>query len=166
MNADELLFALSVVEEDHQLVLDKIQGLKEAVSYAVDPVAADPLLVLGQLWGAHRYFGSHFESHLEQEEEGLFPLLERQPGGAEVVARLRQEHAVIRRRREAFGNCLHVAAELGDGIPPAVVRDLLAYGWELWELLDRHAHAETVAVQQCLRRLAPEMAAAAPVRCR
>ena len=31
-----------------------------------------------------------------------------------------------------------------------VLRDLLAYGWELWELLDNHAHAETQAVHQCV----------------
>jgi hypothetical protein len=155
MNADEFLLALSLVEEDHQLVLDKVRALREAVSYILDP-AADPPGVVAQFRDAHRYFETHFESHLEEEEKGLFPLLEQQPGGPDVVARLRQEHAAIRRGREEFGNCLHVAAELGDGITPTVVRDLLAYGWELWELLDRHAHAETVAVRQCVRRLAPE----------
>jgi hypothetical protein len=162
MNADEVLFALSLVEEDHQLVLDKVQALKGAVSHVLAPTAADARRVLDQLRGAHEYFATHFEVHMRDEEVGLLPLLEQQPGGVEVVARLRQDHAEIRRRREDFGNCLQVAAELGDGITRAVARDLLAYGWELWELLDRHAHTETVAVCQCVGRLALEAPEGAP----
>jgi hypothetical protein len=33
-----------------------------------------------------------------------------------------------------------------------VLRDLLTYAWELWELLDRHAHAETQGIHECLER--------------
>ena len=36
-----------------------------------------------------------------------------------------------------------------------MVNDLLSFGWELWDLLDHHAHAETYAVQRCLDRLLP-----------
>jgi hypothetical protein len=161
MSADELLFALSLVEADHRLVLDKVRALREAVGYVLDP-SADARAAVARLRDAHQFFATQFEAHMEEEEAGLVPLLARQPGGAEVVARLRQDHAEIRRRREEFGNCLQVAAEVEDDLTPRVVRDLLAYGWELWEMLDRHAHAETVAVYQCARRLAAEAPAAAP----
>jgi hypothetical protein len=56
-----------------------------------------------------------------------------------------------------------VAAELGDELPAAVVNDLLVFGWELWDILDHHAHAETYAVQRCLARSLPAGAATAPV---
>jgi hypothetical protein len=69
------------------------------------------------------------------------------------VARLRQDHDDIRRRRQEFGDCLEIAESLDGGPPPMVVRDLLAYGWELWERLDNHAHAETQAVRQCITQL-------------
>ncbi len=72
--------------------------------------------------------------------------------GPELVALLRAEHSEILRKREELGNCLEVAGGLEDRLPRAVVRDLLGYGWELWELLDHHAHAETRAVHRCLAR--------------
>jgi hypothetical protein len=81
----------------------------------------------------------------------LVRLLERhQPGGPELVARLRREHAEIRRRCEELGDCLEVAGELEGAFPRAVLRDLLAYGWDLWELLDDHARTETRAVHRYL----------------
>lgn len=86
-----------------------------------------------------------------EEETGLFPFLERyRPGGADLVARLRQEHAQIRRMRAEFSNCLALALDLDDELPRMVIRDLLTYGWDLWEVVDQHAHAETQAVHQCV----------------
>ena len=112
----------------------------------------------------HDYFATHFAAHLLEEERTLFPYLRRNlPDGADLVARLQAEHAEIRRKREEFGNCLDVAAELGDGLPSAVVNDLLVFGWELWDILDHHAHAETYAVQRCVARPLPAEAAPAPV---
>ena len=40
MNATELVAALNTVEQDHRLVLDKVQALKEAVCCLVDPEGA------------------------------------------------------------------------------------------------------------------------------
>jgi hypothetical protein len=80
-------------------------------------------------------------------------LLEQQkPDGAELVGRLRLEHEEIRHKREEFGNCLQVASDLEERLPRAVVRDLLIDGWDLWEILDKHAYVETQAVQQCVAR--------------
>ena len=73
--------------------------------------------------------------------------------------RLRREHAEIRRKREELDNCLALAGELEDGLPKRVLRDLLTYGWELWELLDNHAHTETQAVHQCITQSVREGAA-------
>jgi acetyl esterase/lipase len=47
-------------------------------------------------------------------------------------------------------NCLGVADELEGEFPRMVLRDLLAYGWDLWDLLDDHARTETRAVQRYL----------------
>jgi hypothetical protein len=111
--------------------------------------------VLEQLRASNDYFATEFAAHLEEEERTLFPLLERYaPGGDDLVARLRQEHAEIRRRREELGNCIEVAAELEDSFPKAILRDLLMYSWELWTLLDSHAHGETRAVHDCVARSA------------
>jgi hypothetical protein len=81
------------------------------------------------------------------------------PDGPDLVARLQTEHTEVRRKREAFGNCIDVAAELGDDVPSAVVNDLLCFGWELWDILDHHAHAETYAIQRCLALAVPAAAA-------
>jgi len=151
MNATQLLAALNTVEQDHQLVLDKVQALKDAVSYLLSPEAADPRPLLDRLREFNKFFATQFASHLDEEETTLFPLLEMcQPGGVELVARLRNEHDVLRRRQEEFDGCLQVAFELEENLPRAVLRDVLTYGWALWELLDNHAHIETVAVHQCL----------------
>ena len=42
-----------------------------------------------------------------------------------------------------------VEAEL---LARVVLRDLVAYGWELGDLLDEHAHTETRAVHPCIAR--------------
>jgi hypothetical protein len=162
MNAADLLPALNTVEQDHRLVLDRMRALKETAGYLLDPGATDPRQVLDRLRELHDYFTTQFTAHLEEEETTLFPLLERhQTGGPELVARLRREHAEIRRGCEELGNCLEVADELEGEFPPRVLRDLLAYGWDLWELLDDHARTETQAVHRYLAQRFDDNTAAA-----
>jgi iron-sulfur cluster repair protein YtfE (RIC family) len=151
MNTAEIRAALNTVEQDHRLVLNKMQALKDAVNQLLDPEDSDLEPVLHRLRDSNEFFATQFASHMAEEETTLFPLLEQlQPEGPALVARLRQEHAEIRRKREEFGNCLELAVELEEGLTTMVRRDLLAYGWELLELLDNHAHAETQAVHQCV----------------
>lgn len=156
MNAAELVAALNTVEQDHRLVLEKMQALKDAVCCLVDPRDGDLRRALDRLRDLNDYFATQFAVHMDEEELTLFPLLGQQrPAGADLVSRLRVEHTEILRKREEFGNCLDVAAGLEDALPRAVVRDLLGYGWELWDLLDTHAHAETRAVHQCVGAAVP-----------
>jgi hemerythrin-like domain-containing protein len=151
MNATDLLPALNTVEQDHRLVLDKMRALKETACYLLDPGGTEPRQVLKRLHQLHDYFTTQFTAHMEEEETTLFPLLEQHPpGGPEVVARLRREHAEIRRRCQELGNCLEVADDLEDEFPRMVLRDLFTYGWDLWELLDDHARTETRAVHRYL----------------
>jgi hypothetical protein len=153
MNAAELMAALKTVEQDHELLLEKMQGLRELVGYLEEPAEVDLPRVLDRLREIDGYFVTQMLSHMDEEETTLFPLLEQnKPEGADLVTRLRRDHAEIRRRLEDFGNCLYVAGELEDSGPPdQVVRDLLAYGWELWDILNDHACAETRGVNQCIR---------------
>jgi hemerythrin-like domain-containing protein len=151
MSAASFQAALNTVEQDHELVLTKMRALKSAIDAVLAAPDTDRALVLERFRNIHSFFATHFEDHLKEEEQTLFPLLEEQhPAGPELVARLRREHAEIRSKREDLGNCLHVAGELEDYLPDMVVRDLLTFGWRLWEMLDNHAHVETKAVQQCL----------------
>jgi hypothetical protein len=164
MNAAASLAALDTVEEDHRLVLEKMRALRDAIGWLISPGAPGRRRAVERLREVHDYFATHFAAHLLEEERTLFPYLRRNlPDGADLVARLQAEHTEIRRKREEFGNCLDVAAELGDGLPSAVVNDLLVFGWELWDILDHHAHAETYAVQRCLARCLPTSAEPAPV---
>ena len=164
MNAAESVAALDTVEEDHRLVLEKMRALRDAISWLISPGGPGVCRALQRLREVHDYFATHFAAHLLEEERTLFPYLRKNlPDGADLVARLQAEHTEIRRKREEFGNCLDVAAELGDGLPSAVVNDLLVFGWELWDILDHHAHAETYAVQRCLARCLPTSAEPAPV---
>jgi iron-sulfur cluster repair protein YtfE (RIC family) len=150
MNATAVRAALNTVEQDHQMVLDKVQALKETVCFLLDPDDADLRRVLTQLRDSDNYFATLFLNHMDEEEAVLFPLLaEHGAGGSELVERLRSEHTEIRRKREEFGTCLEVVSGL-DNLPRAVLRDLLTYGWELWELLDNHAHLETRALHECV----------------
>jgi hypothetical protein len=161
MDTANFLAALNTVEQDHRLVLDKVQALREAVTCLLDPDVADPAKVVDRLREIDTFLGTQFEAHMEEEETTLFPLLEQDsPEGADLAARLRREHAEIRRRRTEFGDCLAVAAGLEGGAPRMVLMDLIVYGWELWELLDYHAHIETRAVHQCLARSSLGVAAA------
>jgi hemerythrin-like domain-containing protein len=149
MSATELTAVLSTVEQDHRLVLEKMQALKDAVNGLLESGEVPLHRTLGRLRESNEYFATQFEAHLEAEERTLFPFLERQQSdGPALVARLRRDHAEIRRLRQEFDNCLAVALETEGAAPRMVLRDLLAFGWELWELLDDHAHVETRAVHQ------------------
>ena len=151
MNAADIRAALTTVEQDHHLVLDKMQALREVVSALFDsnrPVRR----TLDQLCHLERFFATQFSTHLAEEEATLFPVLTKcNPEGPALVARLREEHAAIRRQLDEFDNCLDVALQL-DEPPRAVLRDLLSYGWDFLEALDQHAFAETQGVHLCLAR--------------
>jgi iron-sulfur cluster repair protein YtfE (RIC family) len=153
MNFAELMAAMNTVEEDHRLVLDRVQALKEAVSCLHDPRNVDCKRVLAKLRDLNTFFATQFVRHLEEEETTLFPFLERRNAeNANLVGRLRLDHQEIRRRREEFSNCLDLAIELENGLTTMVLRDLCLYGFELWEILNNHAHAETQAVRECVAR--------------
>jgi hypothetical protein len=153
MNAAEIRAALNTVEQDHALTLKKIQGLKDAVSCLLDPDHADVPDVLAKLWELDEFFAKEFSAHTAEEETTLFPLFERYaPDGPALVSRLRQEHLEICRKREEFSNYLQIAIGVQDELPRMVLRDMLTDGWLLWEMLDRHAHTETRAVQECVMR--------------
>jgi hemerythrin-like domain-containing protein len=151
MSAADIKAVFETVEQDHRLVLDKMRALKEAVDCLLRPENTDNAVrsVLGQLRESNRFFGTQFDAHLAEEERTLFPFLERgQWDGPALVTRLRNEHAEIRRLREELSKCLSVASEIEDEPPRMVLRDVVAFGWELWDALDEHAHTETQAVYQ------------------
>ena len=151
MNVHGVMAALNTVEQDHRLVLDRMQALKETVNCLTDRRADGVRQTLLQLREINKYFATEFTCHLEEEEQTLFPLLEQYcPEGTEVVARLRSEHDTIRLRCEEFDDGLQVALDLEDGLNKTVLRDVFIYGWRLWELLDDHAHLETQAIHRCL----------------
>jgi hypothetical protein len=153
MTTAELITAFNTVEQDHRLLLDKVQALREAVTCLLDPDPPNAAGVLARLQEINAYLATQFEVHMDEEETTLFPLLAHEgPEGADLAARLRQEHAEIRRRRAEFDDCLTVADGLEGGATRVVLMDLLIYGWDLWEFLDYHAHVETRAVHQCLAR--------------
>ncbi|MBI3463315.1 MAG: hemerythrin domain-containing protein [Planctomycetes bacterium] len=149
MNVADFLAAMSTVEADHRFVFEKVCALKDAVSCLMGMGDKPARAVFGQLRQLLEFFADEFGAHAAEEEQTLFPLIEEQlPDGAQVVARLRQDHETIRCKRQEFADCLEVASELEDDVPDAVLADLLAYGWELWELLDTHAHTETKALRE------------------
>jgi hypothetical protein len=152
INLDQFMAALKVVEDDHQLVLEKVQALAKALNCLRETGERQPNQVIASLQGFNEFLGSRLASHLEEEERTLFPFLEQFcPEGGSLVARLRMDHTAILSKCREFANCLQIAAELvDDGLSRAVLLDLLAFGLELWELLDAYAHTETQAIRQCL----------------
>jgi hypothetical protein len=149
INLDQFMAALKVVEDDHQLVLKKVQALRNALGCLGETGGHH---VIAKLQELNDFLGPRLAGHIEEEERTLFPFLEQTfPDGRPMVARLRQDHKAILDKRQEFGNCLQLASELGDdGLTRAVVLDLIAYGLDLWELLDAHAHTETQAIRQCM----------------
>jgi hemerythrin-like domain-containing protein len=151
MNTTAFRIALDTVEKDHEMVVSKVRALKDAVNAVIDGEAGNPRQLLGRFRKIYSFFNKQFEAHMEEEEHTLFPFLQEDlPGGPDLVAQLRTEHAEIRTKRKEFGDCLEVAGQLEENLPDMVVLDLVTYAWRLWELLDNHAHRETRAVEQCL----------------
>jgi hemerythrin-like domain-containing protein len=157
MNATKVMPALNTIEQDHRLVLERMQSLKETVSCLMYRKPEDARQILFQLREMNKYFSTEFTCHAEEEEQTLFPLLEEYaPEGSKLLARLRGEHDAIRRSCEEFDNSLQLALDLEDGLNKTVVRDVFIFGWRLWELLDDHAHTETQAIHQCLASAFPK----------
>jgi len=150
MNAVDFNAVLSTVEQDHQLVVQQLQVLRGAVTSLMKlPSKVKVQAVLGRLSESYRFFAERFEAHMEEEEHTLFPFLARQmPDGHRVVERLRADHEEIRSLCKQFGRSLDAAHESGDRPPRDVLRDVLTYGWELWEALDDHAHEETEEIRR------------------
>jgi hemerythrin-like domain-containing protein len=156
MNESKVMAALNTIEQDHRLVLERMQSLKETVSCLMYRQPEDARQILLQLREMNKYFSTEFTCHADEEEQTLFPLLEEyHPEASNVSARLRGGHDAIRRSCEEFDNSLQVALDLEDGLNKIVVRDVFISGWRLWELLDDHAHEETQAIHQCLASAFP-----------
>jgi hypothetical protein len=161
MNAAEIIDALDLVEQDHKLVYEKVGGLKKAVAGLLRHGETARTASLEQIRHLNEFFRTQFAAHMREEETTLFPVLERYvPDGPATVARLRGQHCEIQHRCDELAGCLDVARDLEGGPPTMVLRDLMAYGWELWELLDSHAGEETRAVHRLFTH-APAAAAAA-----
>jgi DUF438 domain-containing protein len=161
MNVAEFMKAMSTVEQDHQLVLTRIATLKQSVECLLSPDQKDIRHVLRRLKEVNDYLGENLRSHMLREETELFPLIE-QLGleGPGLVERLREDHEEILQKQDEFASSLAIALEIEDILPKMVRRDLLIDGWALWDLLSKHAFAETQAVEQCLtRHLGEELAA-------
>jgi hemerythrin-like domain-containing protein len=160
LNATKVMAALNTIEQDHRLVLDRMQALKETVSCLMYRKTEDARQVLLNLREINKYFSTEFTCHSEEEEETLFPLLEQDnPEGHELVQRLRAEHDKIYRQCEEFDNSLQFALDLEDGLNKTVLRDVFIYGWQLWELLDDHARVETQAIHRWIENSFPKEAA-------
>jgi hemerythrin-like domain-containing protein len=161
MNAAKVLAALDTIEQDHRLVLERVQALKEIVNCLMYQKTNDIRQALFKLREINKYFSTEFICHSDEEEQTLFPLLEQVlPEGNSLVARFRTEHNTIRRRCEELDNSVQVALDLEDGLNKTVLKDAFIYGWRLWEQLDDHARVETQAIQHCVARSFPQEAAA------
>jgi hemerythrin-like domain-containing protein len=153
MAAADFVAALDTVEQDHELLMDRMQALKDMMTALATPESSDLSQLFARLQELNNYFVTQFTTHMDEEETSLFPLLEQfPPDGSALAAQLREEHTALRRRVEDFNRCLAVALELQERPPRAVLRDLLTYTWELWGLLDKHAHSESQGLHACLDR--------------
>jgi hemerythrin-like domain-containing protein len=151
MDINKLMAVMNGVQEDHAQVLEKLQALREALASLAEPDRS-PQSVLRWLHEVNTSFGKRFAEHAAEEEKTLFPFLtENLPDEPNLVASLRQEHVQIRKKFADFASCMDVGEEV-DGPPRAILLDVLSFGWELLDLLDRHASSVTRAVQQCFSR--------------
>ena len=115
MDVTGVLAALNTVEQDHRLVLERMQALKDSVEWLMHRTSEDARQTLLQLREINKYFATEFICHLEEEEQTLFPLVEQcNPEGREQVARLRTEHDTIRRGCQELDNCLQVDGGVQD----------------------------------------------------
>jgi hemerythrin-like domain-containing protein len=125
LNATKVLAALATIEQDHRLVLERMQALKETVNCLMYQGTNDIRQVLFKLREINKYFSTEFLCHSDEEEQTLFPLLEQEnPEGKSLVARLRAEHDTLRRRCEEFDNSLQFAFDLEGGLNKTVLRDV------------------------------------------
>jgi hemerythrin-like domain-containing protein len=152
VKAAQLKAAVDTVEQDHELLVQKLKALKDTIYCLLEPAKTTSSQMVDELVEFNKYFAIKFEVHLEEEETTLFPLLEKYTStGAEVVARLRQQHNDIRRKRQEFEDCLETAAGLKeDNIAPSILQKLLHYGLDFWGQLDAHAHTEGSELHQCI----------------
>jgi hemerythrin-like domain-containing protein len=153
MDIAEYVAAIDTLEQDHELVLDRMQTLKEILGCLMQPSGINAPQVFGRLRELSDFFSTQLTIHMDEEEKTLFPLLEKcSPEQSPVVKQLREEHEMFRRKMAEFESSLAVAQDLQDRPPAVVLRDLLIDASELWELLDKHAHTETKAVHACLNQ--------------
>jgi hemerythrin-like domain-containing protein len=152
MEINELMSAMSLVETNHRLILEKLELVKESLGCLMKPeITRAP--VIQKFQDLVQAIAARFSAHLAQQEVQLFPfLLKHLPEEPDLVSDLRKEHDQIEHKMEEMSNCLKVALELEENVPHAVLWDIATYGWELWELLDSHAHRETRAVRQCFSK--------------
>ncbi len=154
MTTTKIEAILSTLEEDHQLVHTKMQLLRETVIVLLDRQPVPAQRILDRFEDIKEFFANQFASHLEEEELTLFVFLEEASAeGAGIVRVLREEHEAIVRKVQEFSDCLQVARDVEENLPIMVQRDLIDYGWELLDLIDTHAHKETKAVQDQVRKM-------------
>lgn len=152
MEITELMAVMKAVEEDHRQVLDKLQALQAALG-CLTGTEKSPWPILTRLGEVNTLLARRSAEHAAEEERTLFPfLVQNLPDEPHLVEDLRHEQDEINHKREEFGDSLVMAQQLGSGISRAILLDVIASGWELLDLLDRHAHAETAAVQKCFSR--------------
>jgi hemerythrin-like domain-containing protein len=152
MEISQLMSAMNMVETDHQLVVEKLQLLKDALGCLMDSERNATSLVK-RIYELSKVIASRFSTHVAQQEIRLLPfLVQNLPEEPGLVATLRNEHERIERKSAELSNCLKVALELEEKLPHAVLWDVMTYGWELWELLDGHAHRETAAIRRCFAK--------------
>lgn len=151
MEISKLMAVMNTVEEDHRQVLDTLKELRESLETLSG--TDSPCTVLKRLHEVNAGFAARFARHASDEERTLFPFLaENLPEETELVNELEREHQEIITKFGEFQNCLDVGDELEDKVPHAILLDVLAFGWELLDLMDRHAHHETSAVQRCFSK--------------
>jgi hypothetical protein len=157
MEISQLMSAMNMVETDHQLVVEKLQLLKDALGCLMDS-DRNPASVVKRIDELSKVIASRFSAHVAQQEIRLFPfLLQNLPEEPDLVAALRKEHEGIEQKSAELSNCLKLALELEEKLPHAVLWDVMTYGWDLWELLDGHAHRETAAIRRCFAKFVQTM---------
>lgn len=151
MEIGKLMAVMDTVEEDHRQVAARMQALKEALISLSQ--TNNPRSVLRQVHEANAGFAKRFAHHAREEESTLFPfLIENLPDEPDLVNALQKEHEEIIAKFEDFDNCVEMGEELDEVLPRTILLDVLAFGWELLDQMDLHAHHETSAVQRCLSR--------------
>jgi hypothetical protein len=151
MEITQLMSAMNWIEDDHQLVVDKLRALQQALGCLREP-GSDAARFLRRLQTFNQAIAARFSAHVAQQEVHVLPYLQNNlPDEPGLVATLREEHEKIKSKLGEWDSCLKVALQL-ESVPHAVLLDILAYGWEVWELLDRHAHRETTALGRCFGR--------------